>query len=251
MVGIQIGSAGDLEFRWRFLGMMVKTDLGRRTFAAGLVLKIGVVASCCFGIYLHIAVGGSDFSGSDSIFLYFTTQSNLWIALISLVFLVADIFTGGRRRLPRWLYALKFMFTISILLTFVVFFALLAPLMSASYLFSMGNLLLHLITPMLALADFVLCDYGYRTSRGHILLGAVMPLLYMMEAYVLGFLGVSYSGRYVPYYFMDYKRLGWFAIGDDSIGVAFWVGGITLILLLMSWGLLRWKEARRRRVDVR
>ncbi|MHB8963703.1 MAG: Pr6Pr family membrane protein [Saccharofermentanales bacterium] len=226
--------------------MLVETDLGRRTLAVGLLLKIGVVVSCCLGIYLHIAVGGSDFMGSDSIFLYFTTQSNLWIAQICLLFLVADIFTAGRRRLPQWLYVFKFMFTISILLTFVVFFALLAPLMSASYLFSMGNLLLHLITPMLALADFVLCDYGFRTSRGYVLFGAVMPLLYMMEAYGLAFLGVSYGNRRVPYYFMDYEKLGWFAIGDGSIGVAYWVAGITLILLAMSWGLLRWKDVRRK-----
>ncbi|MHB1453769.1 MAG: Pr6Pr family membrane protein [Saccharofermentanales bacterium] len=231
--------------------MLVETVLGRHTFVVGLLLKIGVVASCCIGIYLHIAVNGSDFMGSDSIFLYFTTQSNLWIAQICLVFLVADFFSGGRRKLPQWLYSLKFMFTISILLTFVVFFALLAPLMSASYLFSMGNLLLHLVTPMLALADFVLCDYGFGTSRRYILFGAVMPLLYMVEAYGLAILGVSYGGRNVPYYFMDYAKLGWLTIGDGSIGVAYWIAGITLILFAMSWGLLRLKNVRERRVGDR
>jgi hypothetical protein len=195
----------------------------------GIVLKIGVILSAGIGIFTQ-----GDYS---SVFYYFTIQSNIWIAAAALVFVIFDINAGGRGQIPQALYAIKFMFTASICLTFLVFSLILSPLMPKSYLFSLPNLLLHNLTAFLALADFILCDKNFRSGKRTWLLASVMPGIYLVFALMLSRTGARFSGKTVPYFFLDYEKLGWFRIGSSGLGVVYWVAMIFLLTSLIGMGL--------------
>ncbi len=217
-------------------------QLSRREVLLGVCLKLGVIASCVLGILQHSVDVSQGFM--DSIFMAFTTQSNIWAAAICFVFLSIDLVTSGRRGVPRWLYVLKYMATTSVLLTWIVFAVLLSPTVPIGYLVSPSNLLLHNLTPMLALLDFVLFDREYNPPKAHALFGLVMPLGYM----VFFFGAYELSGRLpVPYFFLDYRTVGWLSVGADGIGVVYWVLILVGVLLGIGVGILDLKQQCRRR----
>jgi hypothetical protein len=210
----------------------------QKKFIAGLVLKLAIVLSALAGISLQINSGSKDWMESGSIFLYFTTQSNIWIALIALPVIIFDLVGKGRRDLPKTLYAIKFMFTASISLTFVVFSLLLAPLMPRSYLLSPSNLFLHNITAFFALADFWIFDRKMTIKKGTWLLAVIMPALYLVFVLILASTGPRFSGNLVPYFFLDYQKLGWLRIGQGGIGVAYWIAILFALSGFIGWGIL-------------
>jgi hypothetical protein len=163
----------------------------------------------------------------------------VWIASAAFVFVILDIKAGGRGQIPQVLYAIKFMFTASICLTFLVFSLILSPLMPKSYLFSLPNLLLHNLTAFLALADFILCDRNFRPGKRTWLLAAVMPGIYLVFALLLSRMGARFSGKAVPYFFLNYEKLGWFRIGSSGLGVVYWVAMIFFLVSLIGLGLVK------------
>jgi len=229
----------------------MKTELSKTTWTVGLWLKLGVIVSAYTGIASHFEPNGGSFMGSDSVFLYYTIQSNIAIAAICLIFLVIDALGNGHRSIPNWLYAAKFTATVGILLTFLVFSLLLIPLVPPGYLTSKSNIFLHNLAPLLALADFLLCDTAYRSTRRHTWLGLILPGAYLIEALALSFAGVRFSGKLVPYFFLDYQELGWLRISAEGIGVVYWVLLLNLALLGIGFGLLWVKEKRKNAVGGR
>jgi len=203
----------------------------------GFVLKLAVIASCVLGIMQHSVDLSQGFM--DSIFMAFTTESNIWAAAICFVFLCIDLVTQGKRSVPQWLYAIKYMATTSVILTWLVFAVLLTPTMNVRYLVSPSNILLHNVTPMLAVLDFVLFDRAYDPPRRQSLFALVLPLAYMM----FFFAAYELSGRLpVPYFFLDYKRYGWLGIGARGIGVLYWVLILSGVLLGLGVGILSLKK---------
>lgn len=224
---------------------MGQATLSKKTYTIGLILKLGTILSCCLGLYFQVIEWQSVFFGPNSTFLYFTTQSNIWIAAICLVFLIIDLRSKGNRQVSNWLYVVKFMFTVAIMLTFIVFAVLLTPQQEMDYLISGTNICLHNLTPIFAIIDFILCDYGYLSSKKHILLGTILPILYFIVTLILSFNGVGYGDdRIVPYFFLDYKKLGWLSVGDNGIGVIYWVIIISFMVLAMGANLLGIKYLR-------
>lgn len=214
----------------------------QKNIAASVLLKLGVAASCWIGINQHDVSLSGGFM--DSIYKAFTMQSNIWIAAICLVFLGFDWINKGTRKIPQWLHAIKFMFTTSVLLTWLVFAVLLTPMMNLNYLLSPSNLFLHNITPMLALLDFINFDQDSKVNRSHLGLGLVMPLLYM----IFFFSAYEITGKLpVPYFFLDYKKLGWVGFGAEGFGVVYWVGLLLLVLIGIGAAVLKLKSTAGRR----
>lgn len=226
---------------------MGKTARGRGTLATGLVFKAGAVLSCLAGVGLQMASHKNGFMGSGSLFLYFTIQSNLAIAAVCFVFFVLGVV--GRRAVPQGLYVLKYVFTVSILLTFTVFAVLLAPLMPASYLASPANICLHNLTPLMALADFLLCDTGFHGRKRHVLYGMLPPLGYAAAALALSRAGVRFNGDLVPYFFLNYKKLGWFKLGGEGIGVFYWILLMAALVAALGAVLLLLMSLRKRAIN--
>lgn len=197
-------------------------------------VKLLVVLSCIMGITQH---NSSSSSGLHSIYAAFTAQSNIWISCICIIFLILNVL---RIHKPIWLYVVKFMFTSSILLTWLVFAVLLAPILDKSYILSPANLLLHTLTPILALTDFLLFDYEYTVNTKFLWTVLLMPSFYMAFAFIT----YEKTGALPTYYFfLDYKKMGWFTVTSNGIGTGFWILLLSVVLYLKGIVLLLLKNS--------
>lgn len=218
----------------------------KRSFIIGIILKAALIVAAAIGLYATFY--GSDGFMTSSPLLYFTIQSNIWIALTMLAFVALDIAgrTRGKSLIRNWMRVTKFVFTVSITLTLLVFAFLLAPTMGWEYLRSPSNLCLHFIVPVLAIVDFILFDYGVVRKRFTFALATVPPIAYFVVTMLLSFGGVRYqNGDIAPYYFLNYEKLGWFRISSQGIGVCYWV--LVMIVIVCGVGLALLKTADLRR----
>ena len=173
--------------------------------------------------------------------LYFTQQSNIWIGVTCLVFAIFSLIEirRGKPCVKRYVYVLKYIFTVSITITGIIFCCLLAPF--ADYdVWSTGSVLVHVVSPILAIVDFCLCETEFALSKGHIFLTLVPLLLYFIVASVLGLVGVDFGrGVPYPYVFMNYNsKEGWFGITNDGVpkvGSAYWLLLIIGMVLFFAW----------------
>lgn len=206
----------------------------------GNILKISLnllveIALIVFGIYgLYLNFFSTGFMGNGSTLLYFTIQSNIAILAIVIVFFVLKIIQLilGKNLINNFLLHLKFVFTVGITITFLVFFILLAPSQQPSYLTSMTNLTVHCLVPVLALIDFFFFDTDIKFNKFSPLTGTIFPLLYLFFVLICTQVGVSFNGQFVPYFFLDFKTLGWFDISNRGIGVFY------CILILLFFAIL-------------
>lgn len=206
-------------------------------FALSVALKAAVVAFA--GVGLGLSVFGQDGFMTADPFLYFTNLSNLWIAVVALAFLALEIVGRIRHRnlIRNWMLIVKYVFTVSVALTFLVFACLLAPTLGADYLNSPSNLCLHFFAPLFAIVDFVLVDARVGRGRGVFLWATVPPFAYFLATIAMSLNGVRYhNGEIVPYYFLNYEKLGWLRISQSGLGVAYWV--LLMIVLVSGMGML-------------
>ena len=201
-----------------------KTIIFLNLLIEALLISIGT-----YGILLNVARGGS-FMGSTSSFMYFTIQSNITIVAITLIFFVLKIIEliSKKSLINNVLLHIKFVFTVAITITFLVFFILLAPSNSSSYLTSLNNLTVHAVVPVLALIDFFFFDNDIEFNKFSPLFGALPPLAYLGYVFICVGIGARFNGDLVPYFFLDYQRLGRFTLSGNSIGVFYYI----LILLI-------------------
>lgn len=106
----------------------------------------------------------SNFSSGPVALLFFTIQSNLFMVLLTIPFLIEDIvrLTGKPSFLPGWLLIVKYTATFSVTITFLVFTFLLIPSVSPEFLASFNNYSVHAIVPLVAIFD--LFFFGRRLS---------------------------------------------------------------------------------------
>lgn len=130
-------------------------------FIFELLLKIATIIFAFWGVCLQARDDGG-FIRSNT-YLYFTIISNLETVIIFSVFVVLRIVENikGKQIIPKPLFMLKFMITAAMTITLTVAALLLAPLKDNVYLFSMKNLSLHIIAPILAMIDFLMIDRGF------------------------------------------------------------------------------------------
>lgn len=230
-----------------------------------IVLRIIVVACAVLGI---LSGNSSEFMSESHMMMFFTVQSNIWIASVCAVFLVLTVVgrLKGKPVIPQWLYAIKYMFTICITLTFLVFVLMLSGTLGLEYLLSANNLMLHFIVPLAAIADYAICDVEFVGKPRHVWLSIVMPLYYCIYVFLCVRAGRLFynpqaadevsdvvlapgSGK-VPYFFFDWEQLGWFRISEKGLGVALWIIILCAGLLGMGWLYLRINAARRKTVGL-
>lgn len=200
-----------------------------------LLWKLVVMTFAVIGVYLQAKLDGGLFS--TNVYLYFTILSNMGTAALCLVCFVMGIAERCVKRplIPRGLYALKYMFTIAMTITLVVSLCLLAPFKSQAYLFSLRNLSVHIFAPFGAVVDFLAFDKRFRCRMRTCFAGFVVPAVYLAVTLLLSIKGISYSnGTNFPYYFLDYRTLGWLNFETGKIGVVWWIALIAIITLVVS-----------------
>lgn len=204
-----------------------------------LLWNLVTALSAAAGIFLNFR---EPFASKNTL-LFFTTQSNLWILLACLAVMCFDL---GGRRIPRGLFLLKYVLTVSITVTGVVYNLILAPQYGLHYgsilrAYSVSVVLLHVVVPVLSLVSFLAFDAG-ELRRAHAWLGPVPLLAYAVFIEILacaspgGYLfdGLDGPSRF-PYFFLDYTRSGWFTLSADitRLGVFYWLAfGLALAYAL-------------------
>ncbi|MBE7086736.1 MAG: hypothetical protein E7369_00365 [Clostridiales bacterium] len=220
-----------------------------------LTFKILVVTCSILAFVLSIFSTRLDgYSHWTDRFFYFTWQSNLWLALSFIAVLMCGLFKGKNHlAIKRGLYVVKYITTVCITITFLVFITLLAPFAPAEYrLFSFSSILSHLVVPFLAIADFFLDDFKFTLTKSEAFLTVIPPGIYTIVVWVLSFLNVDFGrGDPFPYYFMNVHSpagmFGFSAIPPYFVGTFYWV--ILLASMVFGVGILyvRLKSGREER----
>ena len=213
---------------------MKTVSLTRRILS--IILKLIVIVSATTGILISSLASRNTFMGGGKLFMFFTIQSNIAIALIclaGLVLLLRDKPVGSV------LHVIKFFGTVSITLTGAVFAFVLAPTMGGRA-WSLPNTLTHLVVPVAAVIDFfvIACTAGIK--KRNVFFVIIPPILYAIYA------GIGYvknwefaTGVNYPYFFLNWgSPAGAFGFTDGLpfMGCAWWI--LVLLLFLIGIGYL-------------
>jgi len=208
---------------------------------AALLFRIAMLISCVLGIWLMCFQDGKL---HPDIFIFYTNLSNLGCLLFFLPLTVKtalELARNGIRGNTVFIPRLKGAVTMMITLTFVVFAILLQPFMftmtqgmDLGFRFHFSNILLHYITPLFVLFDWLLFDKKFQHRRFEPFLWLIIPYAYlifvMIRAEVIGSEIAGMGSRY-PYFFLDTDIFGWG-------GTALWVLGITIFFTALGYGLV-------------
>lgn len=200
----------------------------------GLLLKLLTAGSALGGVFISFLQATFDGYGHWSKrLLYFTGQSNIWIGLTCLVLAFAHLFHFSQRTV-HVLYLLKYVFTVSITITGLVFGTLLAPFADESYhLFSLSSWLTHICSPAFALADFFVDDFPFPLTRRHLSYAVIPPLFYFLSTMLFSGLRVDFGrGEFYPYYFFNFRSpAGFFGFSSQA---PFFIGSVYWVLLFIG-----------------
>ena len=194
-------------------------------------LKIIVIVSALLGTFLSAYAGRHSFMGGSRVFMYFTIQSNIAMAIICGIGLYL-IKKGGD--VSRTWYIIKFVGTVSITLTGVVFGFVLAPTLGA-YAWNIQNTLTHVVVPVVSVIDFFVIAPQARISKKNVFYVVIPPILYAIYA-AIGFVkGWEFAdGINYPYFFLNWgSPAGAFGFIKEMpfMGSAWWI--IVLLLFLI------------------
>ena len=170
--------------------------------------------------------------------------------LLSLGVLFAE--RAKSKRVGKIIYVCKYIFTISIAITGIIFCGLLAPFAEDGYnAWSLNSLLLHVATPVLALVDFFVDEYYLELKTRHAFLTLVPPLCYFVFALIMGVCGVDFGrGETFPYFFLDFNTpAGLFgfvkATPRPFVGSFYWIFLFSIIIFGLAKLLARFSPTNR------
>ncbi|MBE5958383.1 MAG: hypothetical protein E7254_05925 [Lachnospiraceae bacterium] len=173
--------------------------------------------------------------GGKTVFMYFTIQSNIVIALISLIgflFLLCDIDINSI-----W-YVIKLVGTVSITLTGVVFVVVLAPTLGENA-WNLQNVLTHVVVPIASVVDFFIVAPTTKMKKANVIYVIIPPLLYAIYAgvgYVRGW-NFGYGNNY-PYFFLNWgSKAGAFGFSKELpfVGCVWWIMILLIFLLIVGF----------------
>ena len=200
------------------------------------VLKLIVILSAAVGTVISACAGRSSFMGGSRVFMFFTIQSNIAVAILcaagaSLLMRNRTVGNAG--------HVVKLVGTVSITLTGVVFVLLLAPILG-NRAWNIQNTLTHVVVPIAAIADFFVAASGAGLKRRSVIWVIIPPMLYAIYAgigYVRGWAFIK--GQNYPYFFLNWgSPAGAFGFtkGLPYMGCVWWILVLLLFLLAVGWG---------------
>lgn len=187
---------------------------------ASVAFKLALVASSTVGLLIQTGLIGDGPINLGQL-VYFTLLSNLLAALYFLVDAIAVARTGND-----WNPQLKGAATMSLIVTGLIYNLILAntsfsmdvgdagttmeAAMNSTFISALGNTLLHKVSPLMIVLDWILFDPKGRFTKTSPFLWVLVADVYFIFATVRGFmlpLGTE-NGRF-PYFFIDWDILGW------------------------------------------
>ena len=212
--------------------------IGTKAKILSVFLKCAVIISSAVGVILSAIAGAQSFMGGGRVFMYFTVQSNIAIALVCAV--GAVLLLRNQPVQDIW-YLIKFVFTVSITLTGVVFCFVLAPTLG-KYAWRLQHVLTHVVVPLAAILDFFVTGRYGSIKKRSVFFVIIPPLLYAI------YTGIAYvakwefsRGVHYPYFFLNWgSPAGAFGFTNDLpyMGCAWWILLILVMLLAVGYGYL-------------
>lgn len=202
-----------------------------------IIFSIILIISSLIGLYLAIATNSFM---ANHIMLFFTIQSNILILLITIWYLLF-------KKHGHFFNLLYLASTIAISVTGIVFYAVLLPdfvrsgrMMDA---FSISNITLHMITPIVAILNFILNNKMNLKAKDS-LCGILPELIYFVAFIIFDlvytgeklFMGSNGVPTNFPYFFLDYHQNGIFTLGKSffEIGLFWWSFIMTITVLILA-----------------
>ena len=202
------------------------------------ILKAVVIISAAVGTLMSLGAGRRAFMGGSRVFMYYTIQSNIAIAVICLI--GAGLMLR-RQPVPNWWYTVKFVGTVAITLTGVVYCTMLAPLLG-DFAWRLNNVLTHVVVPLAAIIDFFVTGVDGAIPRRSVFLVTIPPAAYAVYAGIGYIDGWEFSdGANYPYFFLNWgSPAGAFGFTGELpyMGCAWWIALILVLLLAMGYGCL-------------
>ena len=200
-----------------------------------LALKIIVIVFAVTGTILSASAGTGSFMGGTTVFMYFTIQSNIALALIALIGLILML---TKTNVPNWWYVIKYIGTVSITLTGGVFAFVLAPTMGPGAWVPM-NVFTHVIVPIASIADFFVVGTESDIKKKQMFLTTIPPLMYVIYA-AIGYVANwdFMAGANYPYFFLNWgSEAGAFGFSSNLpfMGCVWWILLLLGLILLFSY----------------
>ena len=223
---------------------------------SSLVLKILIIAAVIYGVIMS--------TDDPNTFTKFTTLSNVGIGAAMLVLAIAEIMSicSGRDLRKQWMFIFKFMMTIGVIITFAMYITMIAPKSDQGLLGSYanhhyGSLMLHMISPVLSVADFFIFDDRYAPKMIHIAFSALPPLAYVGMIYEMAQNGRRWAhGMSAPYTFINFgAETGWWGFDlstasktSTGIGVGYMIIILIIVFALIGAVILAIKKKKKNRL---
>lgn len=209
-----------------------------------IIFKLLVIISLLAGILLNVVHTTS----ISAILSYYTLQSNMICLAVFIGIMVMIVLKKDYRSDDRY-YILKGAVVMAILVTAITYQVALAPngfQMDISYTMRperyWANLLVHVISPMLVLLDYVLFDKKGKFKYKYPVIWLCIPWGYVIYVYIYNALGGRFFGiggsREYAYKFLDYKQIGY-------LGVIKWIFVFTILILMLSYIIVFWDRRKK------
>ncbi len=206
---------------------------------AALTMNILITLSTLLGMVMIFIVplvtGDISLKATIAPLRFFTTDSNVFMGLISGMFVVLDsmLLSGRIREIPIFAYILKLAGSASVGLTLFTVLFYLAPLSPNGFfsVFMGSDLLFHFVVPVLSLIVFLFFEGNIKIKFRHTFWGIIPALLYGV-AYSINAFSHAVNGV-VP---MEYDWYG-FAQGGPLVAAMVFAG---ILLFSYLFSLLLW-----------
>ena len=194
--------------------------------------KMFTIFSLIAGIFLNL----SNTYSIRALMSYYTLQSNVICLIAFIIVLTLELL--DRQYKTDIYYLIKGGLVITIAITAIIYHIALAPggfqmdaLQNSISNKMLANFLVHTVSPLLVLVDYILFDEKGHFKFFYPILWLIQPLNYVVYVYTYSNLGGSFynigGSRQFAYFFLDYNELGY-------MGVLKWLLIIILGILIIS-----------------
>lgn len=148
-----------------------------------LILNLFVVVSVCYGVSTYFTTstgeGNMNVVGVEC-FKFFTIDSNILVAITSLIVLIFDILilVNKYEELPKWVIYTKHVGVAAITLTFLVVMCYLGPVQGFDKMLGQRGIFSHLMNPLAAIFSYLFFEHSVKEKYKYTFLGMIPVILY-------------------------------------------------------------------------
>lgn len=225
-----------IEFPFYSVGKVYAMHpISRTQKIISLLLKLVIILSAAIGSIICFNSGAENFMGGARVFMYFTFQSNIALALISLI---GGFFLLRGKGIPGVWHIIRLIGAVSITMTGAVFSFVLAPSMDNS-IWNIQNILVHVIVPAVSVFDFFLIGISGDIGKKAAFLVVIPPFLYVIYA------GIGYicnwqfgKGANYPYFFLNWGNPAGafgFSGAPPYMGCVWWIFALGIVIIAVGF----------------